>query len=158
VSNFLTTTGSTPVRDHVVAESGAVDAAPTAIVVASLRGEAGRSVLDEAVRESVYRGAAGNPAALHVVSFRSDQASSPSLGEQAEAEDIARQLTEAGIEFRVYRAGAEAADQILDLVERTNAELLAISVRRRSPMMKLFLGSVAQQLILEAPCPVLAVK
>jgi nucleotide-binding universal stress UspA family protein len=35
---------------------------------------------------------------------------------------------------------------------------VVVPVRRRSPTMKLFLGSIAQELILEAPCPVVAVK
>jgi nucleotide-binding universal stress UspA family protein len=158
VSNLYTTTESPSPRAHVVAESPGVDAAPSAIVVASLRGDPGHAVLDEAVCEAVFRGTRDQPAALHVVSFVTDQSATPGRGESAEAREIARQLEEAGIEYRVYGASAEPVDQVLGLVEATRAQLLAISVRKRSPMMKLFLGSVAQQLILEAPCPVLAVK
>lgn len=158
MDNFFTTTDTRDVQQTVIAESAEVDAATTAIVVAALPGQPGQAVLEEAVRESVYRGTSELPAALHVVSFRSDHASAPAHGERAEAEGIARQLAEAGIEYRVYRPAPEAAEQLLDLVHATNAELVAISVRRRSPMMKLFLGSVAQQLILDAPCPVLTVK
>lgn len=158
MTDFYSTTAPAATREFVVAESPDVDAAGAAIVVACLPGNSGQAVLEEAVRESVYRGSRTVPAALHVVSYRSDAAAAPGQSEKADADAIGAQLAEAGIEYRVYRAGAEPAEQLLGLVESTGAELVAISVRRRSPMMKLFLGSVAQQLILDAPCPVLTVK
>lgn len=158
MSDFYSTTAPVAPREFVVAESADVDAAGAAIVVACLPGNSGQAVLEEAVRESVYRGSRTTPASLHVVSYHSDAAATPGQAERAEADAIGAQLAEAGIEYRVYRAGAEPVDQLLGLIESTGAELVAISVRRRSPMMKLFLGSVAQQLILDAPCPVLTVK
>jgi len=39
-----------------------------------------------------------------------------------------------------------------------DAELLVIGIRHRNPVGKLLLGSVSQQLLLECPKPVLAVK
>lgn len=157
MSNFYTRTPSSTSRRFVVAESDGVDSATTAIVVAALPGGAGEAVLDEAVKESVYRGGPTTPAALHVLSFGSDQSAGPGHGEQGEARAIGVQLAEAGIAYRVYRSSGEPLDEIFDLIHLTQPELVAISVRRRSPVMKLFLGSVAQQLILQAPCPVLTV-
>ena len=49
-------------------------------------------------------------------------------------------------------------DELLNAMDRPEAELLVVGIRHRSPVGKLLLGSVAQKLILECPKPVLAVK
>jgi nucleotide-binding universal stress UspA family protein len=54
--------------------------------------------------------------------------------------------------------GEDVADTILDVVAGADAELLVIGARRRSPVGKLFMGSVTQKLILRADIPVLVVK
>lgn len=64
------------------------------------------------------------------------------------------------VNVKVYQRtdAQDPTEEILDLVESTQARLLVIGLRRRSPVGKLFLGSTAQALLLKAPCPVLAVK
>ncbi len=47
---------------------------------------------------------------------------------------------------------------MLKTAESTNAEFIVIGLRRRSPVGKLLLGSNAQRVLLDAGCPVLAVK
>ena len=54
--------------------------------------------------------------------------------------------------------GEDPGDQILNLAQETNAELIVIGLRRRTPVGKLIMGSQAQTILLEAECPVLAVK
>jgi len=53
---------------------------------------------------------------------------------------------------------ADAADLMIDASYEEDIELIVIGVHRRSPVGKLFLGSTAQRVILEAGCPVTAVK
>jgi nucleotide-binding universal stress UspA family protein len=43
-------------------------------------------------------------------------------------------------------------------MDRQDAELLVIGIKHRNPVGKLLLGSVSQQVLLECPKPVLAVK
>ena len=47
---------------------------------------------------------------------------------------------------------------MLSAAEDCSADVIVVGVRHRTPVGKLLLGSVAQRVILDAPCPVLAVK
>lgn len=50
------------------------------------------------------------------------------------------------------------AHAVLDLAAQVGAEVIVIGTRRRSPVGKLFLGSLAQDILLAAEVPVLVVK
>ncbi len=87
-----------------------------------------------------------------------DEATQPSLEQQIDA--LSTRLTEAGVQHdvRSIDADADPAETILAAQDQTEAELIVIGVRRRSPVGKLILGSTAQRVILQADCPVVAVK
>ncbi|WP_353951754.1 universal stress protein [Knoellia sp. S7-12] len=70
----------------------------------------------------------------------------------------ASRATDVAWRIELVAGSTDIAEAILDAVERLGAEVLIIGSRRRSPMAKAFLGSVTQQLILEATVPVLVVK
>jgi nucleotide-binding universal stress UspA family protein len=47
---------------------------------------------------------------------------------------------------------------LVNVAEEVGADFLVIGLRRRTPVGKLILGSDAQRILLDATCPVLAVK
>jgi nucleotide-binding universal stress UspA family protein len=61
-------------------------------------------------------------------------------------------------EIRQLVRGFEPAEDLISIAEASGAELIVIGLRRRSPVGKLILGSNAQRILLDAHCPVLAVK
>jgi nucleotide-binding universal stress UspA family protein len=63
-----------------------------------------------------------------------------------------------GFELRQLVRGMDVAEDLIAVAEETGAEMIVIGRRRRSPVGKLILGSNAQTILLDAPCPVLAVK
>ena len=54
--------------------------------------------------------------------------------------------------------GVDPVSALLAAMDRDDAELLVIGLRHRSPVGKLLMGSAAQELLLDCPKPVLAVK
>jgi len=61
--------------------------------------------------------------------------------------------------IRLLDVGAEtAADAVLGVAREVGAELLVVGMHRRSPVGKALLGSNAQRILLNATCPVLAVR
>ncbi len=52
----------------------------------------------------------------------------------------------------------DVAEAVLTVAAEVDATLVVLGIRRRSPVGKLLMGSVAQRVILDAECPVLAVK
>ena len=80
------------------------------------------------------------------------------VGESAWA-DLQDRLRELDISHDVRQTiGPDVADELLDAVREVDAEAVVIGIRKRSAVGKMLMGSVAQQVLLEAPCPVIAVK
>lgn len=61
-------------------------------------------------------------------------------------------------EVRQLVRGLDPAEDLISVAEELSADFIVIGLRRRSPVGKLILGSNAQRILLDAPCPVLAVK
>jgi nucleotide-binding universal stress UspA family protein len=77
-----------------------------------------------------------------------------------EFEVLERELDASGVVYRLveYARGNSPAEDLLAVAEAQGADLIVIGIRRRSAVGKLVLGSNAQDVLLNAPCPVLAVK
>lgn len=68
-------------------------------------------------------------------------------------------LDASGLEHEERRPmGPDIAELILDIADEVAATMIVVGLRRRTPVGKLILGSVSQRLLLDARCPVLAVK
>ena len=84
----------------------------------------------------------------------------PSLADVQDFERVQQMLanTDLNAEVNQYVRGKNAVEEINALVESLQVSLLIIGLRRRSPVGKLIMGSIAQELLLSISCPVLAVK
>ena len=84
----------------------------------------------------------------------------PAFAGANEWDALAERLSELGIEHEMRQPSSaqSPADEILTAAADVDADMIVIGLRRRSPVGKLFLGSSSQQVILEAECPVVAVK
>lgn len=81
------------------------------------------------------------------------------FAQSTEVHDIEERLANCGVDFELTQpVGVDAAGELLKAMDRADAELLVIGIRHRNPVGKLLMGSVSQQLLLECPKPVLAVK
>ena len=141
-----------PAPSRQVTASPNIDAA-VATVVLALRPDSSDEVLAEAIAA-----ARRENAAVQAVVFATDTTTAPSTSSLAECTKLGAALAEAGLEYAVHRAGPDPAEQILGLADEHDAAVIVMSTKRRSPVVKLLLGSSAQQVILEAECPVLLVK
>jgi nucleotide-binding universal stress UspA family protein len=115
----------------------------------------GRAALEHGVTEAKRR----QTTLLVINSTSGDSYADPRFAREGEVHDVEERLSNCGVEFELRQpVGVEAADELLKAMDRDDAELLVIGIRHRSPVGKLLLGSVSQQLLLECPKPVLAVK
>ncbi|MGH3509975.1 MAG: universal stress protein [Nocardioidaceae bacterium] len=125
------------------------------IVVGYIPKAEGRAALRRAAEEAKLRGAR----LVVVNSHRGGADDSPTDSETA-LDEVADQLADAGIEHEVRQLvrGLDPAEDLVSVAEEVAADFIVIGLRRRSPVGKLILGSNAQRVLLDAPCPVLAVK
>lgn len=82
------------------------------------------------------------------------------MDSESQLQEVRNQLKEAGVEHEIRQLvrGFDPAEDLLSVAAEVGADVIVIGLRRRSPVGKLILGSNAQRILLDAPCPVLAVK
>lgn len=125
------------------------------IVVAWSPDEFGRAAVEHGVAEAGLRGGS----LVVVNATRGDSLVDEHYAGGSQVEELAAWLTASGVPFEIRQSmGSDIGDEVLDAAEALDASLIVVAVRRRSPMGKLIMGSIAQRIILGAACPVIAVK
>lgn len=115
----------------------------------------GRAALSHGAAEALRR----HERLVVVNPTRGDSYVDPKFAPDAELAELEATLAGDGVEAEVrHEVVPDVADAVLAAAAETDASLIVVGIRPRTPVGKLLLGSVAQRLILDATCPVLAVK
>jgi nucleotide-binding universal stress UspA family protein len=124
----------------------AADAQVTSTIVVGYSSKPeGRAALQRAIEEAGLR-----HSELIVVHTSPDDELT-TLKAQLEASGVAHTI-------RAAPDALDPAEELINTADVSSAEFIVIGLRRRSPVGKLLLGSNAQRVLLDASCPVLAVK
>ena len=117
----------------------------------------GEAALDAAIAEAKLRSAT----LVVVHSLHGGGRDEELLPEYTRAlHEVENRLRAEGVdhEIRELVRGNSPGDDLLKFATDEHVDLIVIGIRRRSPVGKLVLGSNAQDILLGADCPVLAVK
>jgi nucleotide-binding universal stress UspA family protein len=130
--------------------------APTTIVVGYVPTPEGLAAVEYAVDQ-----AKRDAARLVIVnSGVRGSDSDPAFASATDLDALAARLTALDVDHEIRQSpqAISPAEEILQAATDAGADLIVIGLRKRSPVGKLFLGSSSQQVILDASCPVVAVK
>jgi nucleotide-binding universal stress UspA family protein len=126
------------------------------IVVGYVPTPEGEAALAAAITEAQRR-----EEPLHLVnSSRGDSLADPRYASEDNLEQVRARLDQTGVPYDIQQLvrGHDASDEVVEAADRVKASLIVIGIRRRTATGKLITGSQAQRILLDAHCPVLAVK
>lgn len=126
------------------------------IVVGYVPRPEGRAALRRAVAEANLRG----DDLLVLNAARGQAWTEAGVATEQDLDEVRAELDGAGVRFDVRQVieGRDPADEVIDAAQEAGAQLIVIGLRRRSAVGKLIMGSTSQRILLDAACPVLAVK
>lgn len=128
---------------------------PSCVVAAYSADDYGRAAVQHA--EAIARTAGARLVVVNAT--RGDSLVDDRYAHEDEIAALRNRLTAEGLEVEIRRdVVPDVAEAVLEAAEKNAADVIVVGVRHRTPVGKLLLGSVAQRVILDAPCPVLAVK
>jgi nucleotide-binding universal stress UspA family protein len=124
------------------------------VVLAYIPSPEGDAALERAIVEARLRDAH----LLVVNATKGDAYVDPRYVSDSAAPGIDERLAAAGVDHTIERDLAlDPAELIVQRAAEEAAELIVIGLRRRTPVGKLLMGSVAQRVLLDSAMPVLAV-
>ena len=126
------------------------------IVVGYVPTPEGEAALAAAIAESRLR-----EQPLHIVnSARGDSLIDSRFVQESGIDELRSRLDASGVVYEIDQKvrGHEASEEVVEAADRIKASLIVIGLRRRTATGKLITGSQAQRILLDAHCPVLAVK
>lgn len=126
------------------------------ILVAYVPRPEGQAALDKGIEIAKRRG----ERLLVVNAGPGGTSDDPAVARAPDVDRVEKLLAKEGVDatFKQFIRGKSAVTEIEDLVESMQVSLVVLGLRKRSPVGKLIMGSVAQDILLSVPCPVLAVK
>jgi nucleotide-binding universal stress UspA family protein len=125
------------------------------VVVGYTPNEYGRAALSAGISESRLR----DQRLVVVNATKGDAWVDVRFATEHDVSELEAELAALDLDHEIRQSvGSDVADQVLDVVRETDARLLVIGIRHRTAVGKMLIGSVAQRLLMESPCPVLAVK
>lgn len=128
------------------------------IVVGFIRTQEGEAALQAAIDEAKLR--SGELVVVHSMMGGDHEKAEQVLAYREELDEVEARLDAEGISHSVheYVRGLSPAEDLIKAADDEAAGLIVIGLRKRSAVGKLLLGSNAQEILLGAHCPVLAVK
>jgi nucleotide-binding universal stress UspA family protein len=84
--------------------------------------------------------------------------SSPEVYEDQGREQLRRLQPDPAVQLECRLVRGYAAEEVLRVAEETRCDLIVMGTHGRTGLSRLLMGSVAEQVLRKAPCPVLTVK
>jgi nucleotide-binding universal stress UspA family protein len=126
------------------------------IVVGYVPTPEGEAALSAAISEAQRR-----EEPLHLINTsRGDVLADKRYASEDALDQVRARLDQIAVPYEIHQLvrGKEAAEELVEEADRLKAGLIVIGLRRRTATGKFLMGSQAQRILLDANCPVLAVK
>lgn len=126
------------------------------VVVGYIPNPLGEAALGAAIEQAHWRGTD----LVAVNTTRADRLVDPRYAQDVAVQALESRLAGSGVPHAVRRFTSSdlTADALLKVAAEVGAQLIVIGLRHRTPVGKMVMGSTAQTILLDSPCPVLAVK